>query len=98
MFEVSSGAANSTITGLNMTATQLQPISTPSHADIVVEDRVRLHGAEIVSHVNYSQLSRVWWSRGLAAIDIAEKLSCFGLARRALAHSKESTPPLSIGR
>jgi len=67
-------------------------------ADIVVEERVRLHGAEIVSHVNYSQLSRVWWTRGLVATDVAEKLSCFGLARRALVHRNDATTPLSADR
>ena len=81
-----------------MNRSPLLPVNTSLRADIVVEERVRLHGAEIVSHVNYSQLSRVWWTRGLVATDVAEKLSCFGLARRALAHSTELTTPLSIGR
>jgi len=81
-----------------MNRSPLLPVSTSLRTDIVIEERVRLHGAEIVSHVNYSQLARVWWSRGLAAIDVAEKLSCFGLARRALARSTESQTPISLGR
>ena len=34
-------------------------------AECIVEERVWLHGAEVVSHVNFTQLERVRTSRGL---------------------------------
>lgn len=34
-------------------------------AEVVVEERLWMHGAEVISHVNYSQLDRICAVRGI---------------------------------